>query len=74
MQQYGNKYFSRRPPPSTSPDPRGGVNRSKFNFFQIKGNHECSNMVANILTDTPNQNSTFSEHGHIAEQIKGKVA
>ena len=50
--------------------------------YQIKENHECINMVANILPrDTPHaltmgmgsigQNSTFSEHGHIAFQIKG---
>ena len=47
--------------------------------YQIKQNHECSNMVANILpTDTPTlgmgsvgKNSTFSEHGHVAYQIEG---
>ena len=67
--------------------PDHGVKRSKFNFlehghvaYQIKDNHECSNMVANILpTDPPNttlgmgpvdQNLTFSEHGHVAYQIK----
>ena len=51
--------------------------------YQIKENHECSNMVANILpADTTQrhpatlgmgsvgQNSTFSEHGHVAYQIK----
>ena len=44
------------PPPPPPPPPTLGGNRSKFNFseqfhvaFQIKGNHECSNMVANIL-------------------------
>ena len=30
MQQHGIKYFARRPPS----DPRGGVIRSKFNFFR----------------------------------------
>ena len=76
---------------------------SKFRFsehghvaYQIKENHKCSNMVANILTaDLPNprpwgwgqkvtrnddyetlclqpfQNSTLSEHSHVAYQIKG---
>ena len=49
--------------------------------YQIKENHECSNMVANILPADPppptlgmgsiGQNSTFSEHGHVAYQIKG---
>ena len=64
-----------------------GVKRSKLNFseqfhvaYQIKGNLECSNMVANILpADCPythplptlgvesiGLNSTFSEHGHVA--------
>ena len=40
--------------------------------YQIKGNRECSNMVANILPAAPlpseGQNSTFSEHGHAAHQ------
>ena len=50
--------------------------------YQIKWNHDCSNMVANILpTDPPppmtlgdglkGQNSTFAEHGHVAYQTKG---
>ena len=47
--------------------------------YEIKQNHECSNMVANILpTDIPTLgmgsvglNSTFSEHGHVAYQIEG---
>ena len=44
---------------------------------QIKGNHECTNMVANILPADPQcphtlgmmyigQNSIFSGHGHVA--------
>ena len=50
---------------------------------QINGNHECSNMVANILPADPTHlhhltlgfgskghKSTFSEHGHVAYQIK----
>ena len=49
--------------------------------YQIKGNHECSNIVANILPADPTptlemgsigQNSNFSEHDHVAYQIKGK--
>ena len=55
--------------------------------YQIKENHECSNMVANILHANPpfvppppprtlgmgsiGKNSLFSEHGHVAYQIKG---
>ena len=48
--------------------------------YQIKDNHECSNMAANILPADPptptlgtgsvDQNLTFSEHGHVAYQIK----
>ena len=50
--------------------------------YQIKGNQVCSNMVANILPmpppPSPNsglkcQNSTFSEHGHVAYQVKGNL-
>ena len=51
--------------------------------YQIKENHECSNMVTNILPEDPHphpttlgmgpivQNSTFSEHGHVAYKNKG---
>ena len=42
------------------PDPGVEVKRSKFHFsehgdvtYQIKGNHECSNMVTNILQADP---------------------
>ena len=46
--------------------------------YQIKENHECSNMVPNILlADTLTmgmgqigQNLPFSEHGHIKYQFK----
>ena len=47
--------------------------------YQIKRNHKCSNMVANILPADPlpgpgvrakGQNSNFSEHGHVAYQTK----
>ena len=61
-----------------------GVKRSKIFFlehghvaYQIKGNHECRNIVANILPPPPpqgmgsiGQKTTFSEHGHFAYQIK----
>ena len=48
--------------------------------YQIKGNQECSNIVANILYAHPlhtlgmgsiSQKSIFSEHGHVAYQFKG---
>ena len=82
MQQYRRKYFACRPP-HPCPDPEDGVNRSNSTFSehgQIKGNHECIDMVANILTADPfltlllgskGRNSTFSEHGHFTCQIKG---
>ena len=46
--------------------------------YQIKENHECSNMVPNILlADSPTlgmgpigQNLPFSEYGHIEYQFK----
>ena len=55
-------------PADHPPDPGDGVDRSKFNFFrtwsccisehghvayQFKGNHECSNMVRNVLPADP---------------------
>ena len=52
--------------------------------YQIKGSHECSSLVANILHADPptlpplilgmgsvGLNSTFSEHEHVVYQIKG---
>ena len=49
--------------------------------YQIKVNHECSNMVANILPADPHfltlemrsKFNLFSEHGHVACQIKGNL-
>ena len=48
--------------------------------MQIILNHECSNVVANILHADPlpltlgmsskSQNPTYSGHGHVAYQIK----
>ena len=66
MQQHGSKYFARihvpqlNPTPTPSPDPIY-VKRSKFNFFRTwsccisnyKENHECNNIVANILPEDP---------------------
>ena len=50
-------------------------------MFHIKfdNNHECSNIVANILPAEPltsvirpiGQTSTLSEHGHVTYQIIG---
>ena len=82
MEQHGSKYFAFRPPP-----PYSTFSEQCCVAYQFKGNHECSNMVTNILpADLPppppqppcswgsGQNSTFSEHGqfdHVAYQIKG---
>ena len=56
MQQHGSKYFARRPPtPSPLLDPGDGLNMSNFNPHYPRG--WC-------------QNSTFSEHGNVAYQIK----
>ena len=48
--------------------------------YQIKDNHECSKVVANILPEDPptptlgmwsvDQKLTLTEHGHVAHQIK----
>ena len=58
MQQHGSKYFAHKPHYPT--DLGDGVSRSKFTFsehdhvaYQLKENHECSNMVANILPTDP---------------------
>ena len=55
MQPHGSKYFSRRPPQG----PWG--QKVKIKLFQnigmlhIKGNRECSNMVANAERGTINK-------------------
>ena len=75
----------------TAPVPGVGVKKVKIQLsehghiaYQIKGNPECSNMVANILpTDPPPPPphnprdgvnrvviQLFSEYGHVAYQIK----
>ena len=54
MQHHGSTYFARRPPLLTL----GWDQTVNIHFFsepghvayQIKENHKCSNMVANILT------------------------
>ena len=86
MQQHGGKFCRRPPTPYRHHDPRGIVSKGHNSTFsehghfayQIKGNHEFSNMVATILpayTPCPHatlgigsicQNSFFSEHGHTA--------
>ena len=86
MQQYGGKYFVPRTPSLTLGVGSKGQNitcsEHGYVAYQIKGNHECSNMVANILPHDPiplipdpgyevkKSNSSFSEHGDVAYQIK----
>ena len=60
MQQHGSKYFARRPPPSPTALGMGFISQnSTFSeyghvAYQVKGNHECSNMVAkNLPADSP---------------------
>ena len=72
--------------PTDPPHPGGQkVKNSTFSehghiAYNIKGNHKCSNMVANILPAAPHpspdprvkrSNLTFAEHDHVAYQIKG---
>ena len=70
-----------------TPDREDGFNRSKCSFFlnmvmlhiNLMGITKCSRMVANFCPQTPpgpwggglGQNSTLSEHGHVAYQLKG---
>ena len=55
-----------------------------FQAYRIEGNDACGNMISNILPVDPicprpsdpgegskGQNSTFSEHGHVAYLILG---
>ena len=86
--QHGSNNSSIRPP---SPDPGYGSIGQNSAFsehghvaYKIKEDHECSNMVVNILRADPppppypptlgmgsvGQNSLFSEHDHVAYQIK----
>ena len=59
MQQHGSKYFARRPPPPEltlgvgSKDQNSTFSEHGHVAYQIKENHECNNMVANILPAEP---------------------
>ena len=65
MQQHGSKYFAQPPPPTTLGNE---VNMSKL-IVVFKGNHEHSDIVSNIQISI-GQSHLFSEHGHVAYQIK----
>ena len=88
MQQNGSQYFTHRTP---SPPTLGvGSKGQNFTFsehghvaYQIKGDHECSNMQANSMSlhqpSTPGMGSKvniffFSESSYVAYQINGNVA
>ena len=57
MQQHGSKYFAHGlPPPPPPPSPYSGLKCQNSTFsehghvaYQVKGNLESSNMVANVL-------------------------
>ena len=53
--QHGSKYYARRPPPLTLGSKGQNPTFSEHGHiaYKIKGNHECSNMVANILPAAP---------------------
>ena len=61
MQQQGCKYFACRPPPTLtlglgSKGQHSSLSERGHVANQIKANHECIDMVANILsTDPPSQ-------------------
>ena len=79
MQQHGNKYFASRQRPTHHPPALCVGQNSTFSehghvTYHIKGNHEWSNMVANMLPTVPflypwvgskSKNSPYSEHGHV---------
>ena len=51
LQQHGSKYFARRSPPHVNMSicQKSTFSEHSHVAYQIKGNHECSNMAANIL-------------------------
>ena len=57
MQQHGSKYCASRPPPPTfgveSKGQTSTFSEHGHIAYQIKWNHECSNVVANILLADP---------------------
>ena len=59
MQQLGSKYFARRPPTPNLTLGMGSVGKNSFFSehghiaYQIKENHKCRIMVANILPADP---------------------
>ena len=75
MQQHGSKYFAHRPPPPTPPAKvkNSTITEQCLAAYQIKGNHKCSNMVANILpTDPPPPPPAKVKNSTITEQCQMK--
>ena len=69
-QQQGSKYFACRPstpPPPPPPPTLGyGVKKSEFKYFACRPPSPLT-----LGLGSKSQNSTLSEHGHVAYQIKG---
>ena len=54
MQQHGSKYIARRSPHGMESKGQNlTFSEHDHVAYQIKGNHECSNMVANIFPADP---------------------
>ena len=58
--EHGSKYFTRRSPPPQRPNGMGSIGQNSTFLqhgpvaYQVKGNHECSNMVAkNLPVNSP---------------------
>ena len=86
MQQHSTKYFACIHPPPLGPGDGVIRSKFYFFQNMVMLHVKFKNMVANILPEDPHtpppphppvlgmrsigQNSTFSEHGHVAYQIK----
>ena len=85
MQQHGSKYLTRRHPATGGMGSKGQNSDMVMLHISLKGITKCSSMVINNLPADPTppppphralemgsvgQNSLFSEHGHVAYQIK----
>ena len=53
MQQHGSEYFARTPPSRWSKGHNLTFSEQGHVVYQVKGNKECSSLVANILTGDP---------------------
>ena len=73
MQQHGSKYLPAAPPPSPQPSPQ----KVKIQLFQnmvmlhIKGNRECSNMVATADRGTINMKHIKRDFWPVSDPLGG---